>query len=357
MKNVTEKGTCARLKKGQCGGYHFFMKRIAIIGAGYVGKLHGDAVNKSPRAELAALVDASAEPGKRAADELGCPFYTDMAELFARENVDIVNICLPSFLHERFVLLAAEHGKHVICEKPFALSPESARRMKEACEKAGVVLMAAQVVRYMSEYREIRRLIEQGRAGNIRMAFAARLSQHPNWTSWHRDPEKSGGGLFDLHLHDIDYLYSLFGKVASVSAVGWKSPTGCWNHVVSSLCFANGVRAAAEGSMEMTGDYPFSAAFRAVGDRGTIEYRLSAGFNIENLAAAQSILFLFEEGKKPEQIGIPPGDGFQAEIDAFVEALEQGRPSPIDPADSLDVIRIIDALRNSLETGKTIALT
>ena len=66
------------------------------------------------------------------------------------------------------------------------------------------------------------------------------IRDSPNWTQWHRDPNKSGGGLFDLHLHDIDFMQYLFGRVKSVYAVGKASETGCWNFVMTTLKFENG---------------------------------------------------------------------------------------------------------------------
>jgi predicted dehydrogenase len=327
------------------------MQRIAILGGGYIGKMHAAAIKKSPRLELAALVGSGGESGKKTAAEFGCPFYTDVKDLLAREQVDILDVCLPTFLHESFVLLAAEYKKHVLCEKPLALSSGSAERMIQACETAGVKFMAAQIVRWMPEYVQIRKFLEQGITGAIHTVYCSRLAQHPNWTTWHRDRSKSGGGLFDLHLHDIDFLYSLFGKVDAVDAVGWKSPTGCWNHILSTLRFKNGVRAVAEGSMEMTGNFPFSTAFRVSGDNGTLDYKLSAGFNIENLESASSSFLVYEKDKPPRQVAIPGGDSFQAELEDFAAAVEEDRPVPIHPRDSAYVIRIIEALERSLETG------
>lgn len=332
------------------------MNRIAVIGCGYIGKIHAAAIKKSGRLELAAIVHSHEDAGKKAAEEFGCGFYGDAETMLAKERVDIVDVCLPTALHERYVLLAAEHKKHVLCEKPFALSSEACLRMKAACEQAGVKLMVAQVLRWMPEYVKIKELLDAGRVGDIHMVYSSRLAQHPNWTKWHRDAAVSGGGLFDLHLHEIDYLYSLFGGVDRVDAVGWKSPTGCWNHVISTLRFKNGVKAVSEGSLEMVGDFPFSAAFRITGDQGTVDYRLTAGFNIENLRAASSVLMFFEKDRPPKPVEVEEIDAFQAEIEAFALAVENNKPVPVPPGDSVYVVKIIEALRSSLETGQSTVL-
>jgi predicted dehydrogenase len=327
------------------------MKNIGLIGCGYIGKAHAAGIKKSSKVKLAALVHSHEDAGKQAAAEYGCPYYASTGEMYANEDIDIVDICLPTFKHEQFTLEAAKNKKHVICEKPFSLSSESASRMIKACENAGVKLMVAQVLRWMPEFSRIRELYEKGAFGKPHMIYANRLAQHPNWSTWHRDPALSGGGLFDLHLHDIDYLYYLFGKVEEVYAVGWKSPTGCWNHVCSSLIFRNGVKAAVEMSFEMTDAFPFSVTFRITGDKATVDYGLAAGFNIENPEAASSRFILYEKGAKPQTIAVANSDAFQAEIEAFADAVEGGKPSPVPPEDSLYVIKIIEALRDSLESG------
>jgi predicted dehydrogenase len=316
--------------------------------------MHAAAIKKSAQLDLAAIVHSHKDAGEKAADEYGCVYYGDAETMLTREQPDIVDVCLPTSLHEQYVLLAAKHKKHVVCEKPFALSSEACLRMTEACKQAGVKLMVAQVVRWMPEYLKIKEILDAGSVGDIHMVYSNRLAQHPNWTKWHRDVTISGGGLFDLHLHDIDYLYSLFGEVDTVDAVGWKSPTGCWNHVISTLRFKNSVKAVSEGSLEMVGDFPFSAALRITGDKATVDYRFQAGFNIENLDAASSVLMLCEKGQPAKSLKVEGIDPFQAELEAFALAVENNKAEPILPKDSIYVVKIIEALRDSLETEKII---
>ena len=327
------------------------MKKIAVFGSGYIGNVHAEAIQKSGGLQLAAFVQRDGEKSRAASEKYGVPCFADAGEMLNKINPDILDICLPSASHEEFVLFAAQHKKHVICEKPFSLSSESCARMVQACAGAGVKLMVAQVLRWFPEYMKIKELLPK--LGPLHGVSCYRLAQHPNWTNWHRDPKISGGGLFDLLLHEIDYLYSLFGEVDHVYAAGWKTPTGCWNHVLSTLSFKNGVKVQAEGCSEMIGNYPFSAAFRAVGDEGTLDYKLSAGFNIENLGAASNKLTFFGKDKDPAEVTWEAADAFLLELDAFAESVETGKPVPIPPEDSLYVIKITEAIRRSLETGKT----
>jgi predicted dehydrogenase len=108
--------------------------------------------------------------------------------------------------------------------------------------------------------------------------------------------------------------------------------------------------------MEMTGKFPFSAAFRAVGDNGTLDYRLSAGFNIENLGAADNRLTLYAEGKEPEAVSWDQADSFRNELESFASAVEENKAVPIPPEESVYCIRVIEALKKSLETGVAVHL-
>lgn len=330
--------------------------RCAILGTGFIGSLHAATVNRIEGYQLVAVADVNEDAGRKAAAEYNCKYYADAEEMFQKEEIDIVHVCLPTFLHEKYVLLAAQYKKSILCEKPFALSAAAAQRMTDACEKAGVKLMIAQAARWWPEFLEIKKLLKNGVFGDIHMVYCNRLAQHPNWSIWHRDPQKSGGSLFDMNLHNIDYLFDLFGEVASVYAVGWKSPTGCWNHVISSITFQNGIKAVDEGSFEIVGNFPFGIALRMTGDKATIDYKFTAGFNIENLSAATAQTVLFEKGRDPVVLSIAGMDAYEAEIRAFIDCVTYNKPLPIQAADSVKVIKIVEAIEQSLETGKVIVI-
>ena len=164
----------------------------------------------------------------------------------------------------------------------------------------------------------------------------------------------SGGGLFDLQVHDIDLLVSMFGEVRSVSAVGWKNDTGCWNHVSAALTFANGAKAVSEGSEEMINGYPVSLGMRITGDRGGAEYRYRGGFNIENSDTAETSFVVYHANRQPEFLTLREGGEYAGEIEAFARAIETDGPVPIPPEESLYIIRVTEAIRTALETGERV---
>ena len=331
------------------------MLHIAMIGGGYIGDCHIDAYKAMPSdfAKLTAIVDSNPIAGQKAAEKAGCAWFSSLEDAVEAVTVDVVDICVPTFLHETFVVKAASMGKHVLCEKPVTMTLESFDRMHQACSTAGVKFMTGQVVRFFPEFVRIKKAIDSGELGDIHMFTECRLSQHPAWTSWHRDPAKSGGGLFDLNTHDIDYIYSLFGMPKQVFATGWKSSTGCWNHVVTALQW-EGKQAVCETSLEMTGEYPFTVGVRAVGDKGTMEYRSTAGANIKEQEAISGF-WKYPVGLEPNRVETEQYDPFRKELEAFLLAVAEDREVPVQPQQTRDVLRILLATKESLESGAAVS--
>ena len=334
------------------------MRKIAIIGTGFVGSVHAQASMNSKILELAAICDINEKAGKELAEKHGCAYFSDAEKMLSEVNVDIVDICVPTFLHKQYVLLAAKHGKHIVCEKPITLTLEDMDEILNAVKEAGVRFMVAQVIRFWPEYVAIKKMYDNGDFGEIKMVYANRLAQHPNWAQWQNDPKKSGGGLFDLHLHDIDAVSFMFGPVERVYAVGWRSQSGCIDHVISTLSFRNGVRAVVEGAYDMTENYPFTMSFRLVGETKTAEYSMTAGFNLEDIASSRRDLYVFENGKSPVKEDVNADeDAYQTELDYFAQCVENGEaPAVITPEQSREVIRIMLAIQESIETGRAIVL-
>ena len=332
------------------------MVYVAIVGAGFMGKTHLAAYQSMGNAKVVAVCDVNEKQGRALAEEGGCPWYADGEEMLSQAVIDVVDICLPTFLHEEYALLAAKHKKHIICEKPVSLNLASLDRMLGAAREAGVQFAVGQAIRFWPEYVKAKELYDAGAFGTVKYARASRLSEHPAWSEWYRRPENSGGGLFDLHLHDIYYLCYLFGRVRKVYAVGQKNDVGCWNHVATSLTFENGVCAAAESVIEMPKGFPFTMELNVVGDLRGLSYRMRASANLEDVASAVRELWLYGEGQA-ERIDVDPFDAYQKELEHFIDHIDAGTPiTTITPADIRQVLQVILAIQTSLETGTTVYL-
>lgn len=334
------------------------MLNIAIVGAGYIGQNHIGAYKQLDDVAVVAIICRNADNGKKVCAQIGenCKHYTTLDAALAATHIDVVDICTPTNVHEEYVIAAANAKCHVLCEKPVTFELDSFDRMYEACRSNGVHFMVAQVARWWPEFMAIKDSLDQQKLGNLHMIYEKRLCQHPTWSTWHRNPAISGGGLYDLNVHDIDYLYSLFGMPASVYAIGWKSESGCWNHIVTALSWASGERAVCETSLEMTGNYPFSIELRVTGDQGTMEYAMTAGKNINDGEMGCNLVLYPAGTEEVIPVEVEQNDGFLCEIKAFLDAVRENKEVPITPEASREVLRIVLAVKESLENGCVVAL-
>ena len=193
-----------------------------VLGAGSVAQRRAmPAINKADGAELYALLSRDTARAERLAHEYGATnVYTTVNALFADDALDTIYVSTPVHLHCEQVIAAAEHGLHVLCDKPMALTPRECREMIAACDANGVHLQVCFLFRFHSCFQQIRTWVTEGRFGQIvhgRMPFLKQYQLAPD--EWRAQPEKSGGGCFmDLGPHSIDLLRYLIGEVNAVSA-------------------------------------------------------------------------------------------------------------------------------------------
>lgn len=172
------------------------------------------AIQQSEFGEAAAIASRSLDKAREAADQLGIPnAYGSYEELIADDSIDAVYIPLPNHLHKEWTIKAAKAGKHVICEKPFALNAQEAQEMVDACLDAGVMLAEGFMYRFHPRYEAVREVIESGEIGEIRGLFGAftfNNSDQEDNVRFHRD--MGGGSLFDVGCYPISAARLILGK-------------------------------------------------------------------------------------------------------------------------------------------------
>ncbi|MGI6688797.1 MAG: Gfo/Idh/MocA family protein [Christensenellales bacterium] len=333
------------------------MLHVAIIGSGFMGKQHALAYRSlKDTTKLVAIINPNPKNAVPLAEEFGCGYFPTLKDALAHTSIDMVDVCVPTYLHEQYVLEAAEAKCHVLCEKPVTFTLESFDRMVKACEDNQVRFMVAQVARWWPEFIDIKKRLENQELGSIHMIYEKRLCQLPTWATWHTDPAKSGGGLYDLNIHDIDFLISIYGRPESVYATGHRTKEGAWMYVVTNLAWPGGVKATVETSIAMPGPWPFSIEFRGAGDKGTLHYNLQAGVNIRDGEQHSNYTWYPAGAENPEPLAVEQTDMFIAEISAFVDAVINNQDMPVSLADSRLVLEVIQATLRSLEGGGVITL-
>ncbi len=204
--------------------------RVAQIGFGSIGRVHAQQYGDQPDCQLVAVADicpAQFRDLKETLAREGEPLpqvntYTSYQEMIRREKPDMVDICLPTDLHEEVSVQAMQAGCHVLCEKPMARTVKEADHMMAVARETGRKLMIAQCLRFDPGYEAFRKAHLSGKYGKLLRLSAVRLSGFPNRkpVNWYVEARRSGGAILDLHLHDTDFFLSLLGLPQAVSATG-----------------------------------------------------------------------------------------------------------------------------------------
>jgi len=308
--------------------------KFAVLGLGFMGSTHLKALRAIPGVEVAAVcsLDERALSGDLTAIQgnIGGPGerldfsragkYREPERALDHPDIDAVDICLPTHLHGPIAIQALRAGKHVLVEQPMALDGSTAGRMVDEAGKHGRILMAAHVVRFLPAYAALRAALQGGELGVVRSAEFRRRCAAPAWGGWLMDPARSGGGVFDLLIHDADFCLHLFGKPEALLATGFEDLASGIDCVQAQLFYPHGVVAIAGGWHHPKG-YPFSAEYTVVADGGTVEH---------NPATPAPVVY----GRDGSSRALPlsGGDGYAAEIEYFVECCRTGRAPELCPA-------------------------
>ena len=236
-----------------------------------MGGVHAEAW-QGTTASLVAVLEHTTESQIGDIGRYGAPLFTDLQEFLAA--VDIVDICVPTYLHAHFAIAAAEAGKPTICEKPLTLASEEAQQVLDAFDSRGIPLQVAHVLRFSPDYTAARDAVLSGAIGEVAAIRLSRLSFAPKRgrNSWFNDESKSGGIVFDLMIHDIDYAMWLAGDVTSVYA---KEAPGGPGHAITVLQHENGVVSHIEGSWSEPQPV-FRTLSEVAGTEGVIEFSSDA---------------------------------------------------------------------------------
>jgi len=343
--------------------------KAGIIGLGFMGTTHFRIHEQLGKSEIIAVADVDEKKilgdwssvvgnignsdNSKPVDMSGIKTYTDAMELIDNSDIEMVDICVPTYLHEKYMLAALRNGKHVLCEKPIGRTFLEAKRITAEAEKSDRFFMNGLCVRHWPEYRHAWELYTSGKLGKVISATFKRVSPsiHGNsWQDWFMKSELSGSALLDLHLHDTDLVRYFFGRPVSVTsfgAEGFRSDRGI-DHVVTNYDFGDGSLVIAEGGWDPAKTTPFEMSFQIVCEKGTI--RLSElGYKV-----------MYEDGRieepKPASENLPTG--WHVEIDYFLSSILNGtKPDKyLSTAEIRDSMAIVEAEKLSIKEKRTVKI-
>ena len=314
------------------------MLKVGLIGVGGISGAHIPGWLALDNVELVALCDIRPEQMEKYPD---IRHYTDFDEVLANEELDILDICLPTFLHVEYSIKAMEKGINVLCEKPISLKKEDVKRVYEVAQKNNVKFMVAHVIRFWREYEFVKSIYESGKYGKLIMGTMKRLSAFPRWSwdNWMRDEARSGFVPYDLHIHDLDFLIYAFGAPKKIDSRRSKSADQDYINVTYDF---GDFYIDAESSW-FAGAYPFTAQFRFLFADAIISNE-GQGLKIyENNGNVVSL----EEAATGDtgEINLPKSGAYAEEIAYFADCVANNKtPEKVKPNELETVIEILNNL-------------
>ena len=336
--------------------------RVGIIGTGFIGNIHAMSLHHAG-AEVAAVASKTSGKAAQFAAERGIPdAYEDYHRILERDDIDAVTVGVPNYLHEEIVVAAAQAGKHILCEKPFARTIEEAQRMLAAVKAAGVKLVYGEMLCYAPKYVRAKRLVDEGALGKVFLVKQSEQHDGPH-SPWFWDVERSGGGvLLDMGCHSIEFARWILNRpaVKSVTATMGtfvhKDKTRGEDHSICIVEFENDAIAVAENSWgrtggiddrcEIVGSLGNTHADLIHGNALITHSKVGYGYAVEKADTTKGWTFTgFEEEWNY---------GFPQEMAHFVNVVK-GLEEPIETGeDGLEVLKIIYAAYQSAGEGRRI---
>jgi predicted dehydrogenase len=325
------------------------MQKIVIVGFGFMGITHAKSVMNHPGADLVAIVDLDPE---KALENLGkedgnldtgalkkedisdIRTYTSLEKCIVEEKPDACIFSVHTDLHYSMALQALEAGIHVLVEKPLVLDLAQGEKLIKFASERELLLMVAQVVRFMPPYLKLKNWIESGEFGELNWLSMSRFTGLPGWGEWkekQKDFGATGGALFDLAIHDIDFVQWVLGTPDSIEAYTLPGKLSAQDYVSAHWKYNSGPDVKIEGSTRFHHLFPFEAGYSVNFEKASIKYSSSKP---EHITIATD----------SETWEVPAGDamqGYADEMGYFLECLDRKiKPEKCLPESALHSIQI-----------------
>jgi predicted dehydrogenase len=345
--------------------------RVGIIGIGFIGWIHWLAYHRLGGVKVVAISESIPErlagdwrnikgnfgpPGEQV-DLSGINAYANLDDMLRDPQVELVDITLPTFLHADIAVRALEAGKHVFCEKPMALRLADCERMVAAAKKADRLLMIGHVLPFFPEYDWARRVIRSGDYGQVLGGAFRRIISDPTWIKDFWSPERIGGPMLDLHIHDAHFIRLVFGMPQEVTTVG-RLRDGLPEFWHSQFRFAdrNLVVEATSGTINQQGR-AFTHAFEIHLERATLAFDFAVIGGAGRYLCEPTLLDSNGNVEHPKLPGGDPIDAFVNELREVTHSVNEGKTSEVLGAIlAQDAIRLCEKQSESLQSGAPVRI-
>jgi predicted dehydrogenase len=340
------------------------MLKFALVGCGRISKRHSEllGLNQIKNAELVAVCDIIEEKAKYIAEQFNIPYYTDMDIMMQNKNIDVVSVLTESGYHAKHVVNLAKYGKHIIVEKPMALTLNDADDMIKACDKNGCKLFVVKQNRFNVPVIKLKEAMDEKRFGKLVLGTVrvrwSRNQAYYDQSWWRGRWDMDGGVLTNQASHHIDLLEWMMGDVESVFA---KSTTAlvdieAEDTAIVTLKFKNGALGIIEATTAVR-PKDLEGSISILGETGTVE--------IGGFAVNKMIHWNFTNQKNGDSDVMkkysvnPPniyGFGHQAYYEHVVDSILNNKKHLVDGLEGRKSLELISAIYESIETGKEVFL-
>lgn len=340
------------------------MLNFALVGCGRIAKRHSELLGNAqiPGARLVAVCDLVEEKGKKIGEQFSIPSFTDMHEMMQKVNIDVVVVLTESGNHAEHVVALATYGKHIIVEKPMALTLDDADAMIQACDNAGVKLFVVKQNRFNVPVIKTHQALKAGRFGKLVLGTVrvrwCRPQSYYDQAAWRGTWALDGGVLSNQASHHVDLLEWMMGDVESVFAMGATAlaKIEAEDTAVVTLRFKNGALGVIEATTA-TRPKDLEGSLSMLGEGGTVEI---GGFAVNQMKVWN---FVEPEAGDEDVMGKysvnPPnvyGFGHHAYYEHIVDCISNNTQQLVDGLEGRKSLELISAIYESIETGREVPL-
>jgi UDP-N-acetylglucosamine 3-dehydrogenase len=320
--------------------------RVGLVGAGFMGGVHLNAYAGVSDVEVVGVADARIESAVAGAEMVGARPYASYEDLVAAEDVEVVDVCLPTAFHRDLAVRAAGEGRHVILEKPIARTMEDARETVDAFSGDGPHLFVGHVVRFFPEYLGIKEKIDAGDLGMV--GWSAPAAARPSCSAGTTGMPTGASAavcLLDLVIHDFDYLRWTLGEVERIYARGMLGREyNRLDYVLATLRFESGTIAHVEGHWGYPG--PFNYSIEVAGSNALLTVDSTEPDSLQLISGASEEVPDLASGKSP----------YAKELEHFIHCIATGEEPIVQSQDACEALRIGLAATESVLTGEPVTL-
>lgn len=337
------------------------MVRVALVGLGFMGRMHLSIYGKLENVQITALCDSreesldltkkgggNIEVGEMTTDLSKAKLYTDYKVMLAEGGFDYVDLCVQTSLHKEFTVLALQAGYDVFCEKPMALSKDEADEMIRVSKETGKLLTVGQCLRFWPMYVKVKELLDSCEYGKVLSAELSRYSPTPTWSvdDWIMKGELSGNAALDLHIHDVDIAHFYFGAPNAVTSTGVAASGGGFGHINTIYDYPD-KSVTSVGNWLCSDSFPLIMRALIVLEKGVI-----------NLDTSQKdVLAIYPHGGEKIVPELDSNDGYYYELESFIENVATRKaPKRVTAESARDALATALAEIESATTRKQVKL-